>query len=72
MGDLLLLMEKLIEGTQNIFFAELSAQGTNRFFIGTSRFMSGRFITMMFGLPGAALALYYTAKRDERIKVLVF
>ncbi len=31
--------------------------------------MSGRFITMMFGLPGAALALYYTAKRDERIKV---
>ncbi len=72
LGGSVIIDGKLIEGTQNIFFAELAAQGTNRFFIGTSRFMSGRFITMMFGLPGAALALYYTAKRDERIKVLVF
>ncbi|MBB6042630.1 maltose/glucose-specific PTS transporter subunit IIC [Borreliella yangtzensis] len=69
LGGSVIIDGKLIEGTQNIFFAELAAQGTNRFFVGTSRFMSGRFITMMFGLPGAALALYYTAKRDERAKV---
>ncbi|WNY64260.1 maltose/glucose-specific PTS transporter subunit IIC [Borreliella americana] len=69
LGGSVIINEKLVEGTQNIFFAELAAQGTNRFFIGTSRFMSGRFITMMFGLPGAALALYYTAKLEERTKV---
>ncbi|AHH08614.1 PTS transporter subunit EIIC [Borrelia anserina] len=60
---------KLIEGTQNIFFAELASQSTDRFFVGTSRFMSGRFITMMFGLPGAALALYRVAKSSQRTKV---
>ncbi|QMU99399.1 PTS glucose transporter subunit IIB [Borrelia sp. A-FGy1] len=60
---------KLVEGTQNIFFAELAAQGTDRFFVGTSRFMSGRFITMMFGLPGASLALYRLAKPSQRTKV---
>ncbi|WKC80935.1 maltose/glucose-specific PTS transporter subunit IIC [Borreliella tanukii] len=69
LGGSVIIDGKLIEGTQNIFFAELAAQGTNRFFVGTSRFMSGRFITMMFGLPGAALALYYTARHDERTKV---
>ncbi|AAX17144.1 PTS transporter subunit EIIC [Borrelia hermsii] len=60
---------KLVEGTQNIFFAELASQSTDRFFIGTSRFMSGRFITMMFGLPGAALALYRLAKPSQKAKV---
>ncbi|WKC80015.1 maltose/glucose-specific PTS transporter subunit IIC [Borreliella tanukii] len=69
LGGSVIIDGKLIEGTQNIFFAELAAQGTNRFFVGTSRFMSGRFITMMFGLPGAALALYYTARHNERTKV---
>ncbi|AZA26512.1 MULTISPECIES: maltose/glucose-specific PTS transporter subunit IIC [Borreliella] len=69
LGGSVIIDGKLIEGTQNIFFAELASQGTSRFFVGTSRFMSGRFITMMFGLPGAALALYYTAKYDERTKV---
>ncbi|BCR22055.1 PTS transporter subunit EIIC [Borrelia sp. HM] len=60
---------RLVEGTQNIFFAELASLGTDKFFIGTSRFMSGRFITMMFGLPGAALALYRLAKPSQRSKV---
>nr|WMW27261.1 PTS system glucoside-specific EIICBA component [Borrelia puertoricensis] len=31
--------------------------------------MSGRFITMMFGLPGAALALYRLAKPNQKTKV---
>ncbi|KMR63056.1 hypothetical protein EY01_15730, partial [Staphylococcus aureus] len=33
---------------------------------GVSRFMSGRFITMMFGLCGAALAIYHTAKPEHK------
>nr|WP_267917593.1 maltose/glucose-specific PTS transporter subunit IIC [Borreliella afzelii] len=69
LGGSVIIDGKLIEGTQNIFFAELASQGTSRFFVGTSRFMSGRFITMMFGLPGAALALYYTARHGEKTKV---
>lgn len=60
---------KVYEGTQNIFFAQLGDPSTEKFFSGTSRFMSGRFITMMFGLLGAALAIYHTAK-PERKKVV--
>ncbi|WP_040287449.1 maltose/glucose-specific PTS transporter subunit IIC [Sporosarcina koreensis] len=56
----------LVQGTQNIFFAQLSDPTTTRFFEGTSRFMSGRFITMMFGLLGAALAIYHTAKPEHK------
>lgn len=60
---------QLVEGTQKIFFAQLADPTTQQFFIGTSRFMSGRFITMMFGLIGAALAIYHTAKPENKKKV---
>ena len=56
----------LIQGTQNIFFAQLGDPTTEHFFEGTSRFMSGRFITMMFGLIGAAFAIYRAAKPQHR------
>ncbi|WP_338449721.1 maltose/glucose-specific PTS transporter subunit IIC [Niallia oryzisoli] len=57
---------KLISGTQNIFFAQLADPTTEQYYEGVSRFMSGRFITMMFGLPGAALAIYHCAKPKNR------
>ncbi len=57
---------QLIEGTQRIFFAQLSDPSTEKFYEGISRFMSGRFITMMFGLVGAAFAIYKTAKPQNR------
>ncbi|MFD2210100.1 glucose-specific PTS transporter subunit IIBC [Virgibacillus halophilus] len=56
----------LVQGTQNIFFAQLGDPNVKHFFEGTSRFMSGRFITMMFGLIGAALAIYKTAKPKNK------
>lgn len=62
----------LVEGTQKIFFAQLSDPNVSKFFIGTSRFMSGRFLTMMFGLLGAALAIYHTAKPENKKKVSGF
>lgn len=43
-------------GTQNMFFAHL-ASGTLEEFTSTN-FMSGKFPFMIFGLPGAALAMY--------------
>ncbi|MFC3419955.1 maltose/glucose-specific PTS transporter subunit IIC [Salinicoccus hispanicus] len=57
---------QLIQGTQNIFFAQLADPDVEKFFEGTSRFMSGRFITMMFGLLGACLAIYHTAKPENK------
>ncbi|MDI9224023.1 maltose/glucose-specific PTS transporter subunit IIC [Pantoea sp. EA-12] len=60
---------QLVEGTQRIFFAQLADPNTQQFYIGTARFMSGRFITMMFGLIGACLAMYHTAKPENRKRV---
>jgi len=60
---------QLVEGTQRIFFAQLADPATQQFYIGTSRFMSGRFITMMFGLTGACLAMYHTAKPENKKRV---
>ena len=59
----------LVEGTQRIFFAQLADPNTQQFYLGTARFMSGRFITMMFGLLGACLAMYHTAKPENRKRV---
>ncbi len=60
---------QLVEGTQRIFFAQLADPDTQQFYIGTARFMSGRFITMMFGLVGACLAMYQTARPENRRRV---
>ena len=55
----------MIYGAQNIFFAELAA-GVDRFSVEATRFMSGKFPMMIFGLPGAALALYSVAKPNKK------
>lgn len=56
----------LIMGAQNIFFAELASPSTEVFSVSATRFMSGKFPFMIFGLPGAALAMYTAAKREKR------
>lgn len=48
---------------------QLADPNTQQFYLGTARFMSGRFITMMFGLIGACLAMYHTAKPENRKRV---
>ncbi|MBE6047386.1 MAG: PTS glucose transporter subunit IIA, partial [Clostridium sp.] len=57
---------QLIEGAQNIFFAELGTPGIEHFSVSATRFMSGKFPLMIFGLPGAALAMYRCAKPEKR------
>ncbi|RIM22702.1 PTS glucose transporter subunit IIB, partial [Staphylococcus chromogenes] len=69
LGGTLEVKGHLIQGTQNIFFAQLGDPHITQYFSGISRYMSGRFITMMFGLCGAAFAIYRTAK-PERKKVV--
>ena len=57
---------KMIEGAQNIFFAQLADPSTTHFSVEATRFMSGKFPLMIFGLPGAALAMYKTAKPEKK------
>lgn len=58
----------MVYGAQNIFFAELASPNTQVFSVSATRFMSGKFPFMIFGLPGAALAMYSCAK-DSKKKV---
>lgn len=60
---------QLIEGAQNIYFAQLADPNTSVFAVSATRFMSGKFPLMIFGLPGAALAMYKTAKPEKRKEV---
>lgn len=55
-----------VSGAQNIFFAQLASSETTRFSVDACRFMTGKFPFMMFGLPGAALAMYQCAKKDKK------
>jgi len=56
----------MVYGAQNIFFAELASPNTTRFSVEACRFMSGKFPLMIFGLPGAALAMYTCARPEKR------
>ena len=55
-----------VTGAQNIFFAELASKTTTVFSVSATRFMAGKFPFMMFGLPGAALAMYQCAKPEKK------
>ncbi len=58
-----------VQGAQNIFFAELASKSTEQFSVAATRFMSGKFPFMIFGLPAAAYAMYKAA-RSEKKKVV--
>ncbi|MBQ7780910.1 MAG: PTS transporter subunit EIIC [Lachnospiraceae bacterium] len=56
-----------IQGAQNIFFAQLAdSANVVHFSAEATRFFSGEFIFMIFGLPGAALAMYHCAKPEKK------
>ena len=65
-GGTLEVAGKTIEGAQNIFFAQLADPSVKHFAVSATRFMSGKFPLMIFGLPGAALAMYKTAKPEKK------
>lgn len=68
-GGTLEVSGKMIEGAQNIFFAQLSDPSVEHFAVSATRFMSGKFPLMIFGLPGAALAMYRTAKPERKKEI---
>ena len=58
---------QLVEGGQNIFFAQLAdSANITHFSADATRYFSGEFIFMIFGLPGAALAMYRCAKPEKK------
>lgn len=58
---------QLVQGGQNIFFAQLAdSANVAHFSADATRYFSGEFIFMIFGLPGAALAMYRCAKPEKK------
>lgn len=55
-----------VQGAQNIFFAQLASKSTQQFASSATRFMSGKFPFMIFGLPAAAFAMYKVARPEKR------
>lgn len=56
----------LVNGAQNIFFAQLADPNLKHFSVEATKYFSGEYMIMMFGLPGAALAMYHCAKDDSK------
>ena len=58
---------QMVQGGQNIFFAQLAdSANIAHFSEDATRYFSGEFIFMIFGLPGAALAMYHCAKPEKK------
>jgi len=58
---------QVVQGGQNIFFAQLAdSANVAHFSADATRYFSGEFIFMIFGLPGAALAMYHCAKPEKK------
>ena len=66
LGGTMEIAGNVVEGAQNIFFAQLADSSTTHFAVEATRFMTGKFPLMIFGLPGAALAMYRCAKPEKR------
>lgn len=69
-GGTLEINGELVSGAQNIFFRQLADTNTIHFEVAKgTRFFSGEFVVMIFGLPGAALAMYHTSKPENKKNV---
>lgn len=65
-GGSMMIDGTLVQGAQNIFFAELASKSTKHFSVAATRFMSGKFPFMIFGLPAAAFAMYRAALPEKK------
>lgn len=59
-----------VSGAQNIFFAQLADPGHTGLYTEGTKYFAGRFATMMFGLPGACLAMYHCIPKGRRAKFI--
>lgn len=66
LGGTAMVAGQQVVGAQKIFFAQLADPNHVGLFTEGTRFFAGRFATMMFGLPAAALAMYHCVPRERR------
>lgn len=66
LGGAMIIDGVTVQGAQNIFFAELASKATEHFSVAATRFMSGKFPLMIFGLPAAAFAMYRAARPEKK------
>ncbi len=66
LGGAMMIDGVMVQGAQNIFFAELASKSTETFSVAATRFMSGKFPFMIFGLPAAAYAMYRNARPEKK------
>lgn len=66
LGGVEMVAGQQIVGAQKIFFAQLADPNFTGMYTYGTRFFAGRFDTMMFGLPAAALAMYHTVPKSRR------
>ena len=66
LGGAMVIDGTLVQGAQNIYFAQLASKSTEQFAVSATRFMSGKFPFMIFGLPAAAYAMYRAARPEKR------
>src|SRR5699024_12255819 len=57
-----------ISGAQNIFFAQPANPEHSGLYTDGTKYFAGRFATMMFGLPGACLAMYHCVPKGRRAR----
>lgn len=56
----------IVQGAQNIFFAQMTDPNLVHYSVEATRYFTGEFIFMIFGLPGAALAMYQCADSKNK------
>ena len=66
LGGAMVIDGALVQGAQNIYFAQLASRETVKFSVEATRFMSGKFPFMIFGLPAAAYAMYKCARPEKK------
>ena len=66
LGGVATVAGQTVTGAQNIFFAQLADPTHTGLFTEGTKFFAGRFATMMFGLPGACLAMYHCVPKEKR------
>lgn len=65
-GGSMVVNDVVVHGGQNIFFAQLADPNIIHFSSEATKYYTGEFIFMIFGLPGAALAMYHAAKPEAK------
>ncbi len=70
LGGSEIINDQVVGGIQNIFYAQLSDPYLTKFSSSISRFNSGFYLSIMFGLPGAAFGVYRGIIHDDKRKIL--